>query len=103
MIKFSFFSENNKVDINLNGDLDIDSTEIIEEELIPLLNNYLRVRINFADVPFVDSSGMGLLVYLVQTLNDKGTNVEILNVREDVMEIFDLLQIPEIFGENVFV
>lgn len=46
---------------------------------------------------------MGLLLNLVQTFNDKGTKVTISNVKDEVMDVFDLLQIPEILGDGVFV
>jgi anti-anti-sigma factor len=102
MIQFSFCTEEEILEVKLNGDLDIDSTEIVDEELIPMLNGHQSVKLNMIDVPFVDSSGMGLLMHLVQTLTDKGTTVTILNVRDEVMEVFELLQIPEILGKGVF-
>ena len=46
---------------------------------------------------------MGLLLNLVQTLNEAGTKVIVSNVREEVMEVFELLQLPDILGDDVFV
>lgn len=103
MFSFSLSHLNNKAIIKLTGDLDIDGTKIVEGELIPVLEKYELVDLNFHNVPFVDSTGMGLLLNLVQTFNDKGTKVTISNVKEEVMDVFDLLQIPEILGNGVFV
>lgn len=94
---------NSSLEILFHGDLDIDGTEVIDEELVPFLLESKIVNINFEDVPFVDSSGMGLLMKLIHTLKEKDIVVTISNVRPDVFEVFELLQIPEIVGEEVFV
>lgn len=100
----SYLKDEMKDHLNLKliGDFDIDGTEVIEDELIPMMEKYKTVDLDFELVPFVDSSGMGLLMNVVQTLNGLGIKVAITNIREDVMEIFDLLQIPEILGKDVF-
>lgn len=103
MLKYSKNPNGENLEISFHGDLDIDSTEIVEEEVIPFAEKYKALNINFEDVPFVDSSGMGLLMNLVRTLNEKGTKVTIANVRDEVMEIFDLLQLSNILGEEVFI
>ena len=46
---------------------------------------------------------MGLLLNLVQTLKETGTKVIVSNVREEVMEVFELLQLPDILGDDIFV
>ncbi|MFC4557775.1 STAS domain-containing protein [Virgibacillus kekensis] len=91
------------LEVLLKGDLDIDGTEVIEEELMPLLLGLRSAKINFENVPFVDSSGMGLLMKLVNTLKEHDITVTVSEVREDVYEVFELLQIPEIIGKDVFV
>lgn len=95
--------EERQLEINLNGDLDIEATETIEENLLPQLTNFKQIEFKFNNVPFVDSSGIGLLLNVVQTLKELGTEVTITQVQKEVMEVFELLQIPEIVGENVFV
>jgi len=85
------------------GDLDIDSTELVENELLPKLQPYEQISFHFGHVQFVDSSGMGLLLTLIQSLKEQGKKVQITNVREEVMEVFDLLQIPAIVDEQTFI
>jgi anti-anti-sigma factor len=94
--------QESSLDIILKGDLDIESTEVVEN-LLPSLEKYKAININFEKVPFVDSSGMGLLLHVVQSLSEKGVKVMISNVKEDVFIVFELLQIPEILGKDVFV
>ncbi|MFB5087026.1 STAS domain-containing protein [Psychrobacillus sp. PGGUH221] len=102
MLKLKIKEENENLHIELKGDLDIDGTEIINE-LIPKMLTYNNVNIDFKAVPFVDSSGMGILMTLVQTLAANQTSVIISNVQREVFEIFNLLQIPDILGKDIFV
>lgn len=103
MIKYFYNEVEDRLDVKLEGDFDIEGTEVVEEELIPTMLNYKTVNIDFENVPFVDSSGMGLLIDIVKTLNDKGIKVTISKVREEVFEVFEIIQLPEILGEEVFV
>ncbi|WMT29091.1 STAS domain-containing protein [Bacillus aerius] len=101
MIIYSTEEKNGDLEVEIQGDLDIDSTETFEEQLLPLLETYQTVNLNFEQVPFVDSSGIGLLMNTVQSLGEKGIKVTISNVQKEVKDIFELLQIPDIFGEGV--
>ncbi|OXS75754.1 STAS domain-containing protein [Domibacillus enclensis] len=103
MIAFSIkaISEQEAV-ICLDGDLDIDSTEVVEENILPEMESYSQITFDFSKVPFVDSSGMGLLLNIVHALHDQHKSIKIINVNEDVQIVFDLLQIPEIIGEDIF-
>lgn len=103
MVSYSLHVENEHVVVKLKGDLDIEGTELVLEELIPSLEKYKEVHLDFEDVPFVDSSGIGLLINLVDTLSDKEIKVTISNVRKEIEEVFELLQLSEILGEGVFI
>lgn len=87
----------------LKGDLDFESTEVVLEYLVPDLKTYNLVALDFEEVPFVDSSGIGLLLQMVQQLRETNTEIKIKNISNDVEDIFNLLQIPDILGEEVFV
>lgn len=102
MFKYQIVNEEEKATVLCKGDMDIEMTEIIEEQLIPALQKYKQVEMNCADVPFVDSTGIGLLINLVQQLKEQGISVIITQLREEVYQVFDLLQIPEIVGREVF-
>jgi anti-anti-sigma factor len=103
MLTYALLKADENLQVALKGDLDIEGTEIIKDELIPKMLTYKKVNIDFENVPFVDSSGMGLLMTLVQTLEENETNITIANVQKDVFEVFELLQIPEILGEAIFI
>ncbi|TYR98963.1 STAS domain-containing protein [Rossellomorea vietnamensis] len=92
---------NDSLEVWIEGDIDIDSTEEFDEHLVPLMEKHRSVTLSLQDVPFVDSSGIGVLLNTVRNLNDKGIAISIRNVQKEVMEVFELLEIPEILGRNV--
>ncbi|WP_430786712.1 STAS domain-containing protein [Virgibacillus flavescens] len=102
---FNYTTTKNDADLHVffNGDLDIEGTELIDEELIPFLLNLKIVSISFKGVPFVDSSGMGLFMKLIHTLKENDVIVTVSEIRPEVYKVFELLEIPEIVGEKVFV
>lgn len=103
MFTYSIEEKESAVHVFLSGDLDIEATELIEEELIPHLQAYHEIFFRFDEVPFVDSTGIGLLIQMVQTFQEKGKLVRIMNLKEEIEEIFDLLEIGAILGRDVIV
>ncbi len=92
------------VTVFFDGDLDIDVTEILEDEIIPKLDDYKRIQIDLSQVPFVDSTGIGLLIHLVESIQDLPLVEEVLikNVQESVKDIFEIIGLEEIIGREVF-
>jgi anti-anti-sigma factor len=103
MFKYDLVDNGTKTVVLFDGDMDIDVTEVMEEELSPALMNSKEVHIDFSKVPFVDSSGIGLLITLVTNLREQGNRVQIMNISPEVKEVFALLQLPEILGYDVLI
>ncbi|MCY9698360.1 STAS domain-containing protein [Paenibacillus alginolyticus] len=101
MFKYKLLDEGTITIVSFAGDMDIDVTELIEEELSPLLMNKKEIQIDFSEVPFVDSSGIGLLITLVKNLQEKGNKVQIMHIRAEVKQVFAMLELSEILGNDV--
>lgn len=102
MFNFTMQNEAGNLVINLQGDLDIEATEIIEEELmVEIQNSTGEVELNFQNIDFVDSSGIGLLISLTTSLKETNRKPTITNISEDVKMVFTLLQLDEILGSDV--
>ncbi|WP_166237719.1 STAS domain-containing protein [Paenibacillus turpanensis] len=101
MFTYKLFENGEQSVIFFEGDIDIDVTDLMETEIQPMLVKYTTIEMNFSEVYFVDSTGIGLLIKIVQALLELGRAVRITHVRPEVMEVFEFLQIEDIFGENV--
>ncbi|KZM57767.1 MULTISPECIES: STAS domain-containing protein [Aeribacillus] len=105
MFSYSLDELNEKAYVRFVGDLDIEVAELMETEIIPALQTYTNIEFDFQEVPFVDSTGIGLLLNLIETVKKNGLDVQvkIKNVQPLVKDVFDMLQLDKILGENVFV
>jgi anti-anti-sigma factor len=103
MFSYSLDKIGHNMSIRFIGDLDIEVSEVMEEEIIPVLGGSKQVDFDFSRVPFVDSTGIGLLINLVEILkkNGEGVQIKINKIQPLVKEVFDMLQLQEILGDEV--
>ena len=94
MFSYSLDQLNGKTYVRFVGDLDIEVAELMETEIIPSLQTNTNIEFDFQEVPFVDSTGIGLLLNLIETVKKSGQNVQvkIKNVQPLVKDVFDMLQ-----------
>jgi anti-sigma B factor antagonist len=102
VFSYDIHQEQFKTVVRLAGEMDIDVTEIMEDEIAPRLLQSKAVEIDFSQIRFIDSSGIGLLLALLTHLRDSDIRASVHNPSPQVKEIFELLQLPEIVGPDVF-
>ncbi|GGA29676.1 STAS domain-containing protein [Paenibacillus physcomitrellae] len=102
MFNYTLTQKDSLATVLLSGDMDIDVTEILQEDLAPKLRGAASIELDFSQVDFVDSSGIGLLITLIKDLKAQGIKVLIRNLSPEVEYVFSLLQLPLILGDDVF-
>lgn len=82
----------------LSGDLDTKGALVIEDLIEQLIeDNWLKVILDFAEVAFVSSAGVGVLLGLVSTIREKGGEVFFTNLSPKVKSVFGLLNLDDYF------
>jgi len=72
--------------------------EPIKEELKSLFNKAnTRIILNLEGVQFIDSSGFGVFLSVMKVSNNNYGHFKICNVSHEVMELFKLLQLHNVF------
>jgi anti-sigma B factor antagonist len=72
--------------------------EPIKEELKSLFNKAnTRLILNLEGVQFIDSSGFGVFLSVMKVANNNYGSFKICNVSHEVMELFKLLQLHNVF------
>ncbi|TDX53190.1 STAS domain-containing protein [Orenia marismortui] len=87
--------------IDMQGELDMSTVDTLVAKTKETNKNYDKIIFNFAGVEFVDSTGIGNLIKLFQ--DNKNANYLISNLNSDVEEIFYILNLKELLGDDVFV
>ena len=84
-----------KLHIELRGEMDAPACSGLRSELEQILDtgNQAVVAMDLANVSFIDSSGIGVIVYLYKSLKANDRTLEIINVQGQPRELFELLRI----------
>jgi anti-sigma B factor antagonist len=62
----------------------------------------MNYEISLGKVGFVDSTGIGFILQLIERIKECEMMVNIRSIQREVYEVFQMLQIDEIVGREVF-
>lgn len=73
-------------------------TEPVKEELKSFFNKpNTKLILNLNGIEFIDSSGFGVFLSLLKTANNSYGQFKLCNVTPEVLELFKLLQLHNVF------
>lgn len=78
------------LDIALEGLLDTKTAPDLEKEINDYIGDATEVNFDFADLEYLTSAGLRVLLAAQQEMDDKDGTMTIKNVGDDIMEIFDM-------------
>lgn len=78
------------------GRLDTVSSPVLEQELQQYLDGVQYVTMDFAEVDYITSGGLRVLLATDQILEDRGGNLRVIHVNEHILEVFQLVGFMEI-------
>lgn len=102
---FSHRVENQICVVKIEGNIALDGVSEAKEYLKPLLEDgdVKGILMNFEQVNFIDSSGIGLIVSLFKTLQQKEAKFGLSNLskkNEEIFTITRLNKILDIYGDE---
>ena len=72
------------------GRVDAVRTPLLDQELQPHLDGVDQIVMDFSDVEYISSSGLRLLLWLEQMVEERGGEVQLIHANEAVMKIIKL-------------
>lgn len=82
----------------LEGELDMSVGDKVGKVIRECGERNRSIHIDFRDVTFVDSAGIGSLFYATKDLLAEGKAVQIVQVKEDIFDILRVLGFAEALG-----
>ena len=79
----------NELTIALKGRLDTITTPQLETELKENLDGVKKLRFDFAELDYISSAGLRVLLAAQKTMNKQGSMV-VCNVNESIAEVFEV-------------
>lgn len=68
--------------------------EEVKSDLKPLLaQKGEKMILDFTNIDFIDSSGIGCVISLIKTAKNAGSEIKLCNLSKEVMDIFELLHL----------
>ncbi len=91
-------TEDNAINIKVSGEMDAYGCSQISNDLENLLNSDIvqHISLDIDNVTFLDSSGVGVIVFLFKRLKSSGGSLEISNVNGQPKELIDLLRVSSV-------
>lgn len=84
--------------IKLHGEFDAAASDSAKADLESLLNNNSSscIVLDLADVSFIDSTGMGLIIYAFKRLQSSGMDFRVSGAHGQPLELFKLLRVDRV-------
>ncbi len=84
--------------IDVRGYLDAHTAPELENVFNKLLDNQqFRVVVNFDELKYISSAGLGVFMAYVETMRENKGDIKFSNMKENVYNIFDLLGFPILY------
>ena len=97
-MEYNITKEDDVFIINLLGDLVAGKIYSLKEDVEKILKQEKpKIIFNFADVEFIDSSGIGLIVNALKKLSEKNSKLKLCNLNKTVTNIFKQIKIYSFF------
>ena len=82
--------ENGKVIFSLDGRLDTTTAPQLQEILIPTFDETKHIELDFAQLAYVSSAGLRVLLMGLKTAKAKGASMTISHVSQEIMEVLEM-------------
>ena len=82
---------NNDFIIKLHGDFDADTVKIMKDDIETYSKFSTNIIFDLKDVNFIDSSGIGAIVFLYKRMVTKGFIVCVAGLTQQPLELFQML------------
>ena len=85
-----------KVILALSGRLDTTTAPKLQEALIPEFDSAKQVELDFAELAYVSSAGLRVLLMGEKSAKAKGASMTLVNVSAEIMEVFEMTGFADI-------
>lgn len=94
-----FEGNEERLNVKIIGDIVADSAGELRESILQLLSRKPKeICLDLAEMPFIDTSGLGVLIGLRSHLKKHSVTLSIINPQDRVLHVFRLTQISKLFG-----
>jgi len=101
MFQIELSAQEGEPALRLTGELTIYSVAEARDQLGAALDRGPGLQLNLAGLEELDSAGVQLLVWIKQEARRRGKHLALTGHSPAVVEVFDLLQVAGLFGDQI--
>lgn len=80
------------------GDIDIYTSAKFKEEILEKFNSNKRdILIDGKNLDYIDSTGLGALIYILKCLKDDNYKIHLKNIKPNIKKLFDITELDKLF------
>jgi anti-sigma B factor antagonist len=84
--------------VTVAGEVDVETSPVLEERLTSVLDQGLSsIRINLAEVSFLDSTGLSVLISGLKRCRDAGGQLWLVAPRPNVRKVLEITGLTDVF------
>jgi anti-sigma B factor antagonist len=84
--------------VTVSGEVDVETSPVLEERLTSVLDRGLSsIRIDLADVTFLDSTGLSVLISGLKRCRAAGGELRLLSPRPNVRKVLEITGLTDVF------
>lgn len=88
-----------KTHMGVSGSIDIPGAERLKKSLTQVLDSDAEeVTIDFEEVNFIGSSGIGKLLLFYKNFTSKGGRISIINLNKEITMLFKAIKLDKLFN-----
>ena len=97
-IEVKFDEKENKWVFFPEGEIDIYTSPKFKEEILKYFNSKeTDILINWENLNYVDSTGLGALISILKKLKDNEHKIYLSNIKSNIRKIFDITELDKLF------
>ncbi len=98
-IKIDFSEKDNMWIFEPKGEIDIYTSSILKKEILDNFESKERdILIKGEELNYIDSTGLGALIYILKKLQEKNFKVHLSNIKPNIKRIFDITELDKLFN-----
>lgn len=84
--------------VEIDGEVDAEHVAFLKKALQPLKESALKgIALNMTRVPFIDSTGLGILISLMRQVKEQGKKLRLVGLSDEVRSIFEITRLHKVF------
>lgn len=97
-IRKNYDEQENQWNMELTGEVDIYTAGQLKETFIKLLEEKkVNIKINAAQLEYIDSTGLGVLIGALKRLKQENKNIIIYNIKPSIKKLLNITGLDKIF------